>query len=50
MEKIEKMKLDLEKELSKAKNREKEPCQLDLEDAPRKIEIIKKDSILSKLK
>lgn len=50
LEKIEKMKQDLEAELSKAKRLSKEPRQLDLEDAPRKITIIKKDSILSKIK
>lgn len=48
MVQIEKMKKELEQELSKAK---KSPKQLDLEDAPRKITIIKKEnSLLSKIK
>lgn len=45
---IEKMKKELEQELSKAK---KSPKQLDLEDAPRKITITKKEnSLFSKIK
>lgn len=51
LKEIEKMKKDLEDELVKAKRNSNKPKQLDLEDAPRKITIIKKEpSILSKLK
>ncbi|MDD5769775.1 MAG: DNA translocase FtsK, partial [Candidatus Gracilibacteria bacterium] len=50
---IEKMRKDLENELLKAKKFEKEPKQLDLEDAPRKITIEKKQEksgIFNKIK
>lgn len=43
LEQIEKMKKELEEELIKVKKSQKEPRQLDLEDAPRKISIDKKE-------
>lgn len=43
LEQIEKMKKELEEELLKVKKSHKEPKQLDLEDAPRKISIEKKE-------
>lgn len=42
LEQIQKMKKELEEELMKVKKSQKEPKQLDLEDAPRKISIQKK--------
>jgi hypothetical protein len=51
LKKVEKMKKDLKDELLKTKINSKEHSNLDLEDAPRKITIIKKEpTILSKLK
>lgn len=52
LEQIQKMKKELEEELLKVKKSQKEPKQLDLEDAPRKISIEKKEekSFFSKMK
>ena len=52
LESIEKMKKELEDEILKIKNKQKEPKQLELEDAPRKVlvEKIEKKSFFNKLK